>query len=235
MPYIGKDASAGNSKISKYQTTVGSGGQTNFTVQIDGGNVVQVFLNGVLLNESDYTQSSTQIALGSAAIENDIVEVHVYRSFNIADAAKLSGDTFTGAVSGPTPTQDAHLATKSYVDGQSHVPSQSTHSGKFLTTNGTTASWSTVDALPDQSGHAGQYLKTDGSSSDWATLNPNSVTGAFTVTDETIVKIQDGISMMQTTLTGTHEVPSGYSAVVAGPLVIDSSASLTVNGTLVVT
>ena len=231
MPYIGKDASAGNSKISKYQTTVGSGGQTNFTVQIDGGNVVQVFLNGVLLNESDYTQSSTQIALGSAAIENDIVEVHVYRSFNIADAAKVTGDTFTGAVSGPTPTADAHLATKAYVDGQSHVPSQSSHSGKFLTTNGTAASWSTVDALPDQSGHAGQYLKTDGSSSDWATLNPNNVTGAFTATDETIVKLQDGLSMTQTTLSGTHEVPTGYQTVLAGPITV--SGTLTVNGTLV--
>ncbi|BAQ90534.1 collagen triple helix repeat protein [uncultured Mediterranean phage uvMED] len=231
MPYIGKDASAGNSKISKYQTTVGSGGQTNFTVQIDGGNVVQVFLNGVLLNESDYTQSSTQIALGSAAIENDIVEVHVYRSFNIADAAKVTGDTFTGAVSGPTPTADAHLATKAYVDGQSHVPSQSSHSGKFLTTNGTAASWSTVDALPDQSGHAGQYLKTDGSSSDWATLNPNSVTGAFTATDETIVKLADGLSMTQTTLSGTHEVPTGYQTVMAGPITV--SGTLTVNGRLV--
>jgi len=231
MPYIGKDASAGNSKISKYQTTVGSGGQTNFTVQIDGGNVVQVFLNGVLLNESDYTQSSTQISLGTAAIENDIVEVHVYRSFNIADAAKVTGDTFTGAVSGPTPTADAHLATKAYVDGQSHVPSQSSHSGKFLTTNGTAASWSTVDALPDQSGHAGQYLKTDGSSSDWATLNPNNVTGAFTATDETIVKLQDGLSMTQTTLSGTHEVPTGYQTVLAGPITV--SGTLTVNGTLV--
>ena len=114
------------------------------------------------------------------------------------------------------------------------VPNQSTHSGKYLTTDGTTASWAAIDALPDQTGHAGQYLKTDGTKSDWATLNPNNITGALTVTDETIVKIQDGISMMQTSLTGTHEVPSGYSAVVAGPLNVGSNASLTVSGTLVI-
>ena len=114
------------------------------------------------------------------------------------------------------------------------VPNQSGQNGKYLTTNGSAASWATIDALPDQSGHAGQYLKTDGTNSDWATLNPNNITGALTVTDETIVKIQDGISMMQASLTGTHEVPSGYSAVVAGPLNIGSSASLTVSGTLVI-
>ena len=111
------------------------------------------------------------------------------------------------------------------------VPNQSTHSGKYLTTDGTTASWATIDALPSQSGHAGQYLKTDGTNSDWATLNPNNVTGAFTATDETIVKLQDGLSMTQTTLSGTHEVPSGYQTVMAGPITV--SGTLTVNGTLV--
>tara|TARA_B100002019_G_scaffold131268_1_gene112781 strand:- start:7525 stop:8403 length:879 start_codon:yes stop_codon:yes gene_type:complete len=114
------------------------------------------------------------------------------------------------------------------------VPNQSTHSGKFLTTDGTSASWAVVDALPSQSGQSGKYLTTNGSASSWATLNLNAVSGALTVTDETIVKIQDGISMMQTSLTGTHEVPSGYSAVVAGPLNVGSNASLTVSGTLVI-
>ena len=111
------------------------------------------------------------------------------------------------------------------------VPNQSGQNGKYLTTNGSAASWATIDALPDQTNHAGQYLKTDRTNSDWATLNPNNVTGAFTATDETIVKLQDGLSMSQTTLSGTHEVPSGYQAVLAGPITI--SGTLTVNGQLV--
>ena len=111
------------------------------------------------------------------------------------------------------------------------VPNQSGQNGKYLTTNGSAASWATIDALPDQTNHGGQYLKTDGTNSDWATLNPNNVTGAFTATDETIVKLQDGLSMSQTTLSGTHEVPSGYQAVLAGPITI--SGTLTVNGQLV--
>ena len=51
------------------------------------------------------------------------------------------------------------------------LPSQSGQSGKFLTTNGTTASWSTVDALPSQTGQGGKYLTTDGTSASWATVS----------------------------------------------------------------
>ena len=111
------------------------------------------------------------------------------------------------------------------------VPNQSSQSGKFLTTDGTSASWAVVDALPSQSGQSGKYLTTNGSASSWATLNLNAVSGAFTATDETIVKLQDGLSMTQTTLSGTHEVPSGYQTVMAGPITV--SGTLTVNGTLV--
>jgi len=50
------------------------------------------------------------------------------------------------------------------------VPSQTSQSGKYLTTNGTSASWGTVDALPSQTGNAGEYLTTDGTSASWASI-----------------------------------------------------------------
>ena len=111
------------------------------------------------------------------------------------------------------------------------VPNQSTHNGKYLTTDGTSASWAAIDALPSQTSNSGKYLTTNGSAASWATLNLNSVSGAVTATDETIVKLQDGLSMTQTTLSGTHEVPSGSQTVMAGPITV--SGTLTVNGTLV--
>ena len=116
MPFIGKQGTNSNSKITKYVTTVGSGGQTNFSVSVDtGSDEVQVFLNGVLLKETtDYTLSDTQVALGSASVENDIVEIHIYRSFVLSDA---------------------------FV-----APSQTGHSGKYLGTDGSSTSWSSVDA-----------------------------------------------------------------------------------------
>lgn len=50
------------------------------------------------------------------------------------------------------------------------VPSQTSQSGKYLTTNGTSASWATVDALPSQTGNSGKYLTTNGTSASWATI-----------------------------------------------------------------
>ncbi len=54
-------------------------------------------------------------------------------------------------------------------------PSQSGQSGKFLTTNGTTTSWSSVDALPSQSGQSGKYLITNGSTASWSTVNAETI------------------------------------------------------------
>lgn len=50
------------------------------------------------------------------------------------------------------------------------LPTQTGNSGKFLTTNGTAASWATVDALPSQSGQSGKFLTTDGTDASWSTL-----------------------------------------------------------------
>lgn len=49
------------------------------------------------------------------------------------------------------------------------LPSQTGQSGKYLTTDGSSASWATVDALPSQTGQSGKYLTTDGTSASWAT------------------------------------------------------------------
>ena len=47
------------------------------------------------------------------------------------------------------------------------APSQTSNAGKYLTTNGTNASWVTVDALPSQTGNAGKYLSTNGTIASW--------------------------------------------------------------------
>lgn len=50
-------------------------------------------------------------------------------------------------------------------------PSQTGNSGKYLTTNGSTVSWGTVDALPSQTGNSGKYLTTNGTVASWAVLD----------------------------------------------------------------
>ena len=51
------------------------------------------------------------------------------------------------------------------------APSQTSNSGKYLTTDGTNTSWATVNALPSQTGQNGKYLTTDGSTASWATVS----------------------------------------------------------------
>ena len=51
------------------------------------------------------------------------------------------------------------------------APSQTSNSGKYLTTDGTNTSWATVNALPSQTGQSGKYLTTDGSTASWATVS----------------------------------------------------------------
>ena len=57
---------------------------------------------------------------------------------------------------------------------QEYFPSQTGQSGKFLTTNGSTLSWATVQgggSLPDQTGQAGKFLTTNGSTASWTTVS----------------------------------------------------------------
>lgn len=87
MPYIGRQNNVANSKIKKYSFTVSSATQQNFSVIIGSTDEVQVFLNGALLQDTvDYNASSTQVSLTNNAVQNDILDVHIYQSFVVADA-----------------------------------------------------------------------------------------------------------------------------------------------------
>ena len=96
------------------------------------------------------------------------------------------------------------------------LPSQSGNSGKFLTTNATTASWATVDALPSQGGNAGKYLTTDATNASWATLD----TDANTTTK--------GLYEHSHTITANYAMTAGNNALTAGPITINSGITVTV-------
>ena len=49
-------------------------------------------------------------------------------------------------------------------------------SGQVLTTNGTTASWATVDTLPSQTGQSGKFLTTNGTTASWAESSGSTIT-----------------------------------------------------------
>ena len=71
-------------------------------------------------------------------------------------------------------------------------------------------------AVPDQSGHAGQFLTTDGTTADWA-----SVDGA-----------KEGVLWENSqTLANSYSIPTGKSAVTAGPVTLGSGVTVTLGAT----
>jgi len=126
MPYIGKGANGfGIRERYRYSAT---GGQTNFTstdldsktLQIDSGSLVDVYLNGVLLDTADYnTNTANQVTLTSGATASDEVMIVVYDVFSLSDAMPKTGGTFTGGISGTTGTFSGIIKTDNTTDATS--------------------------------------------------------------------------------------------------------------------
>jgi hypothetical protein len=88
-----------------------------------------------------------------------------------ASSATIGSVTNTeiGYLSGVTSAIQTQLNAKAV------YPVQTSQSGKYLTTDGSTTSWATVDALPSQTNNGGKYLTTNGTAASWATIttDPN--------------------------------------------------------------
>ncbi len=80
----------------------------------------------------------------------------------------LSGGGTSGAVTVSLDTSSVYV-----------VPTQTGQTGKYLTTDGTTSSWASVDALPSQIGNAGEYLTTDGTTASWAAITTDPTPTVF--------------------------------------------------------
>lgn len=83
-------------------------------------------------------------------------------------------DDITNIFPSQTSNSGKYLTTNGTVVSWASVdafPSQTGNSGKYLTTNGTSVSWATVDALPSQTGNSGKYLTTNGVTASWTTIS----------------------------------------------------------------
>jgi hypothetical protein len=98
--------SAGNVSLILYEYTATSN-QTTFSGSDDNSATLsytvdnlQVVMNGVILDPSDYTASNgTSVVLASGAATNDLINIYAFKSFTTADmVSKTNGGTFAGAV-----------------------------------------------------------------------------------------------------------------------------------------
>jgi hypothetical protein len=84
------------------------------------------------------------------------------------------------------------------------------NSGKYLTNNGSVASWSAISQVPSVTGNSGKYLYTDGSTASWR--NPNFVPAVTSVTSSATITPDAGSDLTVVTalaVPATIANPSG--------------------------
>lgn len=129
--------------------------QTTFSAQYSIG-FVEVYLNGVLLNTTDYTATNgTSVVLATGVPSGTLIDIIAYSKQSVGTVA------WNGVTGTPTT-----LSGYGITDGFT-LPNQTGNSGKYLTTNGTAPSWAAVEALPSQTGNSGKVLTTNGTTASW--------------------------------------------------------------------
>jgi hypothetical protein len=83
--------------------TAFTGADSTGAILVISGNDVDVYLNGVHLDSSDFTASGGDtITLGTGAALNDELVIRAYRAFSVTDTvSKASGGTFAGEITAP--------------------------------------------------------------------------------------------------------------------------------------
>ena len=83
--------------------TAFTGADANGAILAFSGNDVDVYLNGVHLDSSDFTTSNGDtITLGTGAATSDELVIRAFRAFTVTDTvSKASGGTFAGEITAP--------------------------------------------------------------------------------------------------------------------------------------
>lgn len=139
---------------------------------------------------ADYPENSIVVSKLSNGIDTYIIKDSEARA-----ALANKQDTLVSGTNIKTINNESLLGSGN-IELEGELPDQSGQSGKFLTTNGTVASWAEVDALPSQSGQSGKYLTTNGTTASWADVpeelpSQSGNSGKFLTTNGTVVSWAD--------------------------------------------
>ena len=239
-----REVSKGATRVEFVYTATAN--QTSFSGNDDSSNSlaytagqIDVFLNGVRLSAADYTASNgTAVVLGAGAEVGDILNINAFGTFSVTDTLAVRGDFDYTATAGQTTFtgSDNDSQTLSYVAGRIDVYLNGSHlmdTDDYVATNGT----SVVLQAGAQVGDTIQVI-THGTVNlishipDAAIdmngleliLDADADTSITADTDDTIdIKIA-GADDFQFTA-------NSFNALSGSSMVVDSGATLTLNGT----
>ncbi len=150
-------------------TNIHSGNYTDTTYSVGDGGLTQVNFTSADNTKLDAIEASATADQTNAEIKTAYEANLDTNEFSDAEQTKLSGITAS-----------ANLYVHPTGDGNIHVPAYgSSTSGQLLTSTGTssTPTWQAAPvSLPTQTSHSGKYLTTNGSSASWGTIALNSTT-----------------------------------------------------------
>ena len=134
--YVGNSSNT----VTTYNPTPASGGGWNVFSGIDNvaSDLVNVYLNGVLLDDSDYTldASANTLTIGGATLTaSDVVMVQVIGALDNANFVPVGGGTFTGSVTMSADTNqngNIVMATNKKIKQKGAFMQSSTHQALFL-------------------------------------------------------------------------------------------------------
>lgn len=161
-----------------------TGGQTTFTVSYTVG-FIEVFLNGVLLNGTDYTATNgTSVVLATGATAGDIVETIAFTVTNVSTAS--SATNIAGGLANQVPYQSA--------PGTTVFSSNLTFNGTTLTVSDFTDSSLTAGRVV-YAGTGGNLTNSASLTFDGTTLVTNSLTTTGTLREKQVAVAASNIDL----------------------------------------
>ncbi len=161
-----------------------------------------------------------------STLEVNAIKSRTGTNITIESGASITGTAsqfkITGGTAGQALITDG-AGGISFGAAGSSLPTQTGQTGKFLTTDGTDASWSTIvhpEELPSQSGQADKFLKSNGTTATWET-----VSGAEISELNNFFK---NWNVIDTTITTT--VAPTENAAIIGPLDINTTGKWNIDG-----
>jgi hypothetical protein len=138
-------------------------------------NSVQTVLGTYLTLSSGWTGSFTRPNISTTwnSLKDRLANIEY--GLNTAYSARTPVGGSTGQVLVKSSSTDYDFAWTTFTG----LPSQSTNTGKFLTTDGSAASWASISQVPSQSGASGKYLTSDGTTASWDTVEASGGANEF--------------------------------------------------------